>query len=103
MASKRKGWSRQSGSKVRRHAIVRLKQYAGNKKGFSKGVARRMLLKLQQLAKSEGTMVIDFSLDNLTRTGDRKVVMYFKRHRFPDNLYLVLGADWSVMNIFQKR
>lgn len=103
MASRRKGCSRRSGSKVRKHAITRLAQYAGNTRGFSRGVARRMLLSLQRLAKRNGDCIIDFSLDSLAKSGDEKVVMYFRRHRFPDNLYLVLGADWSVMNVLQKR
>ncbi len=100
MASKKKRIPRRSGSKIRRHALQRLERmYIGNKRGYSKKVGRNILLALQRLAKKRGVIELDITPENIKEGGGKD--RYFYHHQLPNNLYIILGADWSVINIFE--
>jgi len=100
VASKKKRIPRCSGSKVRKHALQRLdSMYVGNKRGYSKKVGRNMLLALQRLTRRKRVPELDITPENIAEGGGKD--RYFYHHQLPNNLYVVLGADWSVINILE--
>ncbi len=101
MSSKRKGFSRKSASKVRKHAIQRLRMYIGPQvRGYSDKIGRKILLALQRAGRRECMPSFPVSAENIKKGGGKEA--WFHRFIKRNDLYVVFGGDWSVMNIFQE-
>jgi len=101
MARGYKGSHRRPGSKVRAHAVHRLKQYIGKEKGYSVRIGRKILLALRRASKKEGMTTCYITPENIKKGGADPEL--FTRYDIREDLYVVLGDDWSVMNVFQKK
>ncbi len=100
MASKRKGFNRRSGSKVRKHAIQRLRQYVGNRRGYSDAIGRKILLALQRVGKQAGMANLSITPENIKNGGGRERL--FHKHKIRSGLYVVFDANWSITNVLQE-
>ncbi len=100
MASKKQGFFRRPGSKVRKHAIQRLRQYVGNRRGYSDAIGRKILLALQRAGRRAGMLNFPITPDNIEEGGGSSDLFF--KHKIKKNLYVVFDANWSITNVLQE-
>jgi len=69
-------------------------------RGYSDKVGRKILLALQRAGRRESMPSFSVSAENIKKGGGKEV--WFHRFIKRNDLYVVFGGDWSIMNIFQE-